>query len=179
MKNKNEDEIPHFVEMTRNQPINVRFIEYMPFDGNQWSFSSLVRTLFRYFLPTMLQVPYKEMKQIVESHFGSLERCLDPKGEVAKNFRLPGFTGSVSFITSMTKAFCSECTRLRLMADGNLKVCLFESKEFDLRESIRSGATDDELLELISKAVKTKKAAHAGMFELGHMRNRPMTRIGG
>ena len=45
----------------------------------------------------------------------------DPKGEVAKNFSLPGFRGSVSFITSMTKAFCSDCNRLRLMADGNLK----------------------------------------------------------
>jgi len=51
--------------------------------------------------------------------------CLqDPKGEVAKNFRVPGFRGSVSFITSMTKAFCSDCNRLRLMADGNLKVKL-------------------------------------------------------
>ena len=52
--------------------------------------------------------------------------CLqDPKGEVAKNFRVPGFRGSVSFITSMTKAFCADCNRLRLMADGNLKVKLF------------------------------------------------------
>lgn len=48
----------------------------------------------------------------------------DPKGEVAKNFRMPGFKGSVSFITSMTKAFCADCNRLRLMADGNLKVNL-------------------------------------------------------
>ena len=46
----------------------------------------------------------------------------DPSGEVAKNFRIPGFRGSVSFITSMTKAFCADCNRLRLMADGNLKV---------------------------------------------------------
>lgn len=54
-----------------------------------------------------------------------LEACClvqDPRGEVAKNFRVPGFRGSVSFITSMTKAFCADCNRLRLMADGNLKV---------------------------------------------------------
>ena len=55
----------------------------------------------------------------------TLEACClaqDPRGEVAKNFRVPGFRGSVSFITSMTKAFCADCNRLRLMADGNLKV---------------------------------------------------------
>ena len=46
----------------------------------------------------------------------------DPRAEVAKNFQVPGFVGSVSFITSMTKAFCGDCNRLRLMADGNLKV---------------------------------------------------------
>jgi GTP 3',8-cyclase len=45
----------------------------------------------------------------------------DPKGEVAKNFRVPGFAGAVSFVTSMTKAFCADCNRLRIMADGNLK----------------------------------------------------------
>ena len=55
-------------------------------------------------------------------------RCYlqDPKGEVAKNFRVPGFRGSVSFITSMTKAFCADCNRLRLLADGNLKVRLLQ-----------------------------------------------------
>lgn len=53
----------------------------------------------------------------------------DPVGEVAKNFFVPGFSGSVSFITSMTSAFCADCNRLRLMADGNLKVCLFGANE--------------------------------------------------
>ena len=61
----------------------------------------------------------------LQSYWASLIRVLptqDPKGEVAKNFHIPGFKGSVSFITSMTHAFCSDCNRLRLMADGNLKV---------------------------------------------------------
>ncbi len=51
-----------------------------------------------------------------------VRRWQDPSGEVAKNFRVPGFAGTVSFVTSMTKAFCGDCNRLRLMADGNLKV---------------------------------------------------------
>ncbi len=59
---------------------------------------------------------------VVAAHHDKACRLQDPKGEVAKNFRVPGFRGSVSFITSMTKAFCADCNRLRLMADGNLKV---------------------------------------------------------
>lgn len=120
------------------------------------------------------------MHDSVLAHFPQgLVRFNDPKGEVAKNYRVPGFAGSVSFITSMTHAFCGDCNRLRLMADGNLKVCLFESNEFSLRDPIRAGATDQELMHLISRAVKTKKAAHAGMFELEHMKNRAMIKVGG
>eukprot|EP00210_Caulerpa_lentillifera_P004734 g4518.t1 len=166
MKNRNEDEIRDFVELTRYQPINVRFIEYMPFDGNRWSRS--------------LMVTYKEMFEIVKSHFPQgLVRFEDPKGEVAKNYKVSGFTGSVSFITSMTNAFCGDCTRLRLMADGNLKVCLFESNEFGLLQPMRSGASNEELLSIISRAVQSKKAAHAGMFELGNRKNRAMIKVGG
>lgn len=65
------------------------------------------------------------------------------------------------------------------MADGNLKVCLFESNEFGLLEPLRNGASDEGLLEVIARAVRSKKAAHAGMFELEHRRNRAMIKVGG
>lgn len=165
MKGVNDDEIVDFVELTRHKNVNVRFIEYMPFDGNVWSTDKLVS--------------YKEMRDEVEKHHATLERCQDGYGEVAKNYRIPGFKGSVSFVTSMTSAFCSDCTRVRLMADGNLKVCLFGNNEVSLRDAIREGATDDELLAVISAAVNRKKAAHAGMNILYRMKNRPMVKIGG
>lgn len=165
MKGVNDDEISDFVELTRNKNVNVRFIEYMPFDGNVWSTDKLVS--------------YKEMKQEVEKNHTTLERCTDGYGEVAKNYRIPGYKGSVSFVTSMTSAFCSDCTRVRLMADGNLKVCLFGNNEVSLRDAMREGATDDDLLAVISAAVNRKKAAHAGMNILYRMKNRPMVKIGG
>lgn len=166
MRGKNDDEIIDFVEFTRERSINVRFIEYMPFDGNLWAGSKMVS--------------YKELFEIINSRFPEgLVRCADPRGEVAKNYSIPGFKGTVSFITSMTSAFCSECNRLRLMADGNLKVCLFGSNEVSLRNAMREGATDDELMAVISAAVNRKKAAHAGMFELSATKNRAMIKIGG
>jgi GTP 3',8-cyclase len=168
MRGVNEDEISDFVELTKNSSINVRFIEYMPFDGNVWSSSKMV--------------PYKEMMERAGAKFGgaqALERCMDASGEVAKNYRLPGHQGEISFISSMTSKFCGECNRVRLMADGNLKVCLFGANEVSLRDALRGGASDDDLHAVVSAAVNRKKAAHAGMFELAKTKNRAMVKIGG
>lgn len=101
------------------------------------------------------------------------------QGEVAKNFRIPGFRGSVSFVTSMTHSFCGDCNRLRIMADGNLKVCLFGANEVGLLPALREGCSDEDLGTLIGAAVKRKRAAHAGMFELARNKNRAMVKIGG
>ncbi|GAB4858001.1 GTP 3',8-cyclase, mitochondrial [Ancistrocladus abbreviatus] len=165
MRGFNDDEICDFVDMTRERPINVRFIEFMPFDGNVWNVKKLV--------------PYAEIRHQVLKKFPSLNRLKDHATETAKNFKIDGHRGSVSFITSMTEHFCSGCNRLRLLADGNFKVCLFGPSEVSLRDPLRSGADDNELMEIIGKAVKRKKAAHAGMFEISNTANRPMIHIGG
>ncbi|KAL6762460.1 hypothetical protein V8C86DRAFT_1784679 [Haematococcus lacustris] len=169
MRGVNDDELPDFVSLTRDKPINVRFIEYMPFDGNVWTDKKLV--------------PYKEMRARVEASLTApllqLVRVADPVGAVAKNFRVSGHVGSVSFITSMTSHFCGDCNRLRLLADGSLKVCLFGANEVSLRDAMREGASDDDLRLVIRAAVRRKKAAHAGMFELAAAQNRPMIKIGG
>ncbi|KAK2078248.1 hypothetical protein QBZ16_004117 [Prototheca wickerhamii] len=166
MRGVNDDEVGAFAELTRDQPVNVRFIEYMPFDGNVWSDSKVV--------------PYRAAREAVERHVGApLEALPAPPGEVARNFRAPEHRGSISFITSMTKAFCGDCNRLRIMADGNLKVCLFGANEVSLRDAMRQGATDEELALIVQAAVWRKKAAHAGMFELASTANRAMVKIGG
>lgn len=76
---------------------------------------------------------------------------------------MPGFVGQVGFITSMSQHFCDSCNRLRITADGNLKVCLFEGKgEVSLRDALRSGASEGVLKDLIRGAVSRKKKQHAG-----------------
>ena len=100
---------------------------------------------------------------------------------MAKNFTLPGHVGSVSFVTSMSSHFCGGCNRLRLLADGALKVCLFGTAETSLRDAMRGGASDQELAQLIGEAVSRKKAAHGGyaLASLAEQPNRSMIRIGG
>jgi len=147
MKNINDMEICDFVEMTRDKNVEIRFIEYMPFDGNRWSDKKFVS--------------YTDMIKIIKEKFVGLDRCKDEANNTSKTYQVPGFKGKVGFITSMSEHFCSSCNRLRMTADGNLKVCLFGNTEVSLRDMMRSGATDEEILNVINQAVLKKKASHA------------------
>ena len=200
MRGINEREILPFVEMGREQDIEVRFIEYMPFDGNKWSQGKMLS--------------YKEMLAMIREKHPTLYKVQDHKNDTSKTFAVPGFVGRIGFITSMTHNFCGSCNRLRITSDGNLKVCLFGNSEVSLRDLLRksndmqpideeamealkkveidrrqvlpgSASTlsfserERELLEVIGMAVKRKKEKHAGMGELENMKNRPMILIGG
>ncbi|KAH8698629.1 molybdenum cofactor biosynthesis protein 1 B [Talaromyces proteolyticus] len=182
MRGLNEREIVPFVEMGRDRDIEVRFIEYMPFGGNKWSEGKMV--------------PYQEMLSLIREQYPALEKVTDHKNDTSKTYRVPGFTGKVGFITSMTHNFCGTCNRLRITSDGNLKVCLHGNAEVSLRDLIRRGnnglpideqamealdleSSERELLDVIGMAVKRKKAKHAGIGRLEKMKNRPMILIGG
>lgn len=198
MRGINDREILPFVEMTREQDIEIRFIEYMPFDGNKWNKGKMVG--------------YSEMLDLIREKYPGLAKVQDHKNDTSKTWRIPGFMGRIGFITSMTHNFCGTCNRLRITSDGNLKVCLFGNAEVSLRDILRQsnggepieeeayeamkkiemdrrqGLIDDltglpanerELLNVIGMAVKRKKEKHAGIGELEHMKNRPMILIGG
>uniref|UniRef100_A0A672HS17 Molybdenum cofactor biosynthesis protein 1 n=1 Tax=Salarias fasciatus TaxID=181472 RepID=A0A672HS17_SALFA len=165
MRGLNEDELLDFVALTEEKPVEVRFIEYMPFDGNKWNFKKMVS--------------YQEMLDRIRQRWPNLETLQAAQADTAKMFKVPGFSGQVGFITSMSDHFCGSCNRLRITADGNLKVCLFGNSEVSLRDVLRSGASEDELLQIIGAAVGRKKKQHAGMFSISQMKNRPMVLIGG
>ena len=106
----NDNEILDFVELTRHKPLDVRFIEYMPFDGNKWKSEKLMS--------------FKELVTIISEKYPDLKQ-MEPKfNETSKAYKVSGFSGQIGFITSMTENFCSTCNRIRITADGNLKVCI-------------------------------------------------------
>ncbi|SPO34904.1 related to molybdenum cofactor biosynthesis protein 1 B [Pseudozyma flocculosa] len=173
-----------FVEFTRDKPVTVRFIEYMPFDGNKWQVKKLVS--------------YRDLVETIRSKYPDFARLptKDDANDTSKHWQVPGHKGTIGFITSMTDNFCGTCNRLRVTADGNLKVCLFGNAEVSLRDAMRHGfdaisplipgssspATDEQLLHIIGAAVGRKHAKHAGMkdpSELARSANRPMITIGG
>ncbi|NXF46538.1 MOCS1 protein, partial [Oceanites oceanicus] len=165
MRGFNEDELLDFVDFTKDLPLDVRFIEYMPFDGNKWNFKKMVS--------------YKEMLDTIKQRWPELEKLPCEASSTAKSYKVPHFQGQISFITSMSEHFCRSCNRLRITADGNLKVCLFGNSEVSLRDHLRSGASEEELVQIIGAAVGRKKKQHAGMFNISQMKNRPMILIGG
>eukprot|EP00455_Lapot_gusevi_P027795 TRINITY_DN2952_c0_g1_i3.p1 TRINITY_DN2952_c0_g1~~TRINITY_DN2952_c0_g1_i3.p1 ORF type:complete len:384 (-),score=17.15 TRINITY_DN2952_c0_g1_i3:47-1198(-) len=165
MRNINHQEILDFVAMTEQKSVEVRFIEYMPFEGNGWKDEKLFS--------------YKEMLDLIKAKYPTLTRLQDHPNDTSKSYHVPGFAGKVGFITSMSEHFCSSCNRLRMTADGNLKVCLFGNSEVSLRDAIRNSDSDDDLRGIIHAAVQRKKAKHAGMHTIAKSKNRPMITIGG
>ena len=171
MKNFNEDEIVEFIKLTKERDINVRFIEFMPFDGNAWNKDKLVSQA--------------EIINRVTDHFGvkALQPLPNEKNFTARNFRIQGFTGSFGIISSVTNPFCDSCNRIRLTADGKLKNCLFSNEETNLLKPFREGK---KLEHLIDAALNEKKAVRAGMTDFDqltnpdlHSNNRSMIAIGG
>jgi len=161
MKDFSEDEIAPMLEWSREVPIHVRFIEFMPFSGNNWDTEKLIT--------------YQDVLDEARKHF-KIEKLQDPKHSTSKSFRVEGGVGTFAVISSMTEPFCGTCNRLRLTADGKLKNCLFSNQEADLLTALRKG---HNLKEIIRLSVRSKKEAHAGMDNLADMENRSMIAIGG
>ncbi|XP_049962970.1 molybdenum cofactor biosynthesis protein 1-like isoform X2 [Schistocerca serialis cubense] len=165
MRGFNEDEVCSFVELTKEKNVDVRFIEYMPFSGNKWNDGKMVS--------------FSEMLQIIRKQWPDFDPLPNGPNDTSKEYHVPGFKGHVGFITSMSEHFCGTCNRLRITADGNLKVCLFGNSEISLRDAIRSKCSEDDLLAMIGAAVRRRKKQHRGMLNLSKMKNRPMILIGG
>lgn len=162
----NDDELCDFVELARHRPVNVRFIELMPFKGNGWH--------------PGLFVPFARMRDALAARFelaptGRTEKT----GGVAMDFAIPGFLGEVSFVTPLSESFCVRCNRLRLTADGQLKTCLFYAPELSLRDALRRGATDEELGHLALEALARKPEGHPRVEEMDRDSDLSMTQIGG
>jgi molybdenum cofactor biosynthesis protein A len=171
MKGVNDNEIVDFINFTKDLDISVRFIEFMPFDGNKWDLSKMVS--------------YKEVMAYVNNAFpaSDIQRLQDAPNDTSKNYRIKGFKGSFAVISSVTNPFCDSCNRLRLTANGQLKNCLFSSSESDLLSTLRSG---NSIEGVIQKAVLSKLKVRGGMDTLEklqepdlHNQNRSMITIGG
>ena len=171
LKGQNEEEIIDFIALTEREPLSIRFIEFMPFQGNAWDQSKTVS------LASILER--------IEGHYGRdrVERLQDAPNDTAKNFKISGFKGSFAVISTVTNPFCDSCNRIRLTANGRLRNCLFSDKEQDLLGALRSG---EPIEPVIQKVLQLKKAVRAGLdspetFEdyHNHQSNRSMIKIGG
>ena len=139
----NDHELTDFVALTRELPVTVRFIEAMPFDGGKGPVQRH---------PTGREI----VARLRESH--DLEAEPTAPGDVAQLYRARGHVGRIGVIEGHTRSFCGTCTRLRLDARGRLRTCLYGAPVLDLRELIRNGAGDEELMAALRHAAGNRFA---------------------
>lgn len=168
MKGLNGNEINDFIAWTKDAPIEIRFIEFMPFSGNRWTSNKVF--------------PLQEILDVVaqQYHFDAVP---GKPNDTAKHFQVPGHKGSFAVISTMTEPFCSTCNRMRLTADGKLKNCLFSDGETDLLTPFRNG---EDIRPLIESNILSKAKALGGQFtnvlntvHADEIHNRSMITIGG
>ncbi len=141
-----EEEALPFAEFARSTSYQVRFIEFMPLDGDHaWSKDQVL--------------PGEEIRAIVDRVYPLEERPREPHA-TARVFRFKDGKGELGFINPVSEPFCADCNRIRLTADGKLRTCLFSIHETDLRAVLRGGASDGELETVVRDAVWRKELKH-------------------
>jgi cyclic pyranopterin phosphate synthase len=162
-----EAEIVPLAKFARDHAMELRFIEFMPLDAEEhWQNDQVL--------------PGEEIRRVLEKEFGELTPAARPDpSQPATDFAFADGRGTIGFINPVSQPFCSDCNRLRITAEGQIRNCLFSMTEWDARGVLRSGASDDELASLIRACVWAKKPGH-GIDSPEFLRpQRAMYQIGG
>ena len=168
MKGVNDAEIHDFIAWTRHTPVHIRFIEFMPFSGNQWQPEKVFG--------------WKQILQVIESEYNII-KLSDAVHDTAKKYIVQDYKGTFAVISTISAPFCGDCNRMRLTADGKMKNCLFSQGETDLLTAFRNG---EDIEPLVRQSLREKEAERGGQFtttdgaiDSAAMKNRPMIAIGG
>ena len=165
MRGFTEQEAIPFAEFARSTAFQVRFIEFMPLDGDHaWSADQVLTG--------------DELRRIIDAVYPLDELPREPSA-TARVFRFRDGSGEIGFINPVSEPFCSDCNRIRLTAEGQLRTCLFSVNETDLREPLRAGASDAELEQIVRDAVWRKELKHHVGEKGFRQPPRTMSAIGG
>ena len=166
VRNFSETEIMSLIEMGRSDGFEVRFIEFMPLDSDKvWERD---KVLFGHEIVNMIKDNYELIP-------------IDNSLEIgpASEYNFADGKGKIGIITAVSNPFCDHCNRIRMTADGKLRTCLFSTKETNLKELIRSGATDETIIETLKQAVLVKEPGHKINLDDFERPTRAMHAIGG
>lgn len=160
-----EQEVVRLIEFALQRDVTLRFIEFMPLDTDRaWQRERVLTG--------------DQLLEIIREHFGEVTELSRPHpSQPAENFSVGG--GRIGIIRSVTAPFCEACNRLRITSDGAIRNCLFAQSETPLRDLMRAGASDDELLAQFRRCVAQKAAAHGIDGKEFSAPDRPMYAIGG
>jgi len=162
-----EAEVVPLGRFARQHRMEMRFIEFMPLDAeNNWQTEQVLSG--------------KEIREILEAEFGPLiPLARDDPSQTAVDYQFADGIGRMGFINPVTQPFCGNCNRLRITAEGKIRNCLFSTEEWDVRELLRGGGTDDQIAETVRRAVHAKKSGHGIDTDDFIKPKRAMYQIGG
>ncbi len=146
IKGMNDNEIKYFVNWTKDLPVHIRFIEYMPFEANRWNFNNVVS------LDDILNTLQQDDLEIIKLN--------DKPHSTSKSFQIKDYKGTFAVISTVSNPFCDTCNRVRLTADGKLRNCLFAQTEMDLLTPFRKG---EDIVPLIESSVLAKHFKRGGL----------------
>lgn len=165
MKGKNEEDLIPLAQLAQSNPVSIRFIEEMPFNGNGENIDT---------------IHWLQIKAKLLENFPGMQDLPMKTGETAQRFSIPDFKGDIGIIAAHSRTFCGTCNRLRITASGMVKTCLYDDGVFDLKTYLRSGVSDAELKEIF---VGLNQKRPVDGFEAEKNRkvtiNESMTTIGG
>ncbi|MBA9077173.1 GTP 3',8-cyclase MoaA [Rufibacter quisquiliarum] len=144
MEGKNTQDILPLVELTKDLPVSVRFIEEMPFNGGGQAVPTLAWDHFR-------------ILEAIQERYPEVQKVPDPANSTAYHYHIPGHQGSIGIIAAYTRSFCGTCNRLRLTPQGDMKTCLYGGPVLNVRDLMRSGIPDNQLQEALQIAVSQKE----------------------
>ncbi|MFQ5468733.1 MAG: GTP 3',8-cyclase MoaA [Gammaproteobacteria bacterium] len=174
MRGFNEDELSAFCELTKDKPITVRFIEFMPFDAHQiWETGEHFASA-------------ADLVRQIEHLYPGITTAQGTRTE-HHIYQAPGYAGKIAVIPAFTRSLCGNCSRIRITADGNLRNCLYSDEEYGLRELLRANCSDDDIDALFRKAFdeklkdgfEAKKQSSVKKVDVDDIGRVSMTQIGG
>lgn len=143
MEGKNVDDIIPLIELAKNNPVEVRFIEEMPFNGEGNHYPTLNWT-------------YKKILEYIKVHYPELYKIPDGAFSTSYNYKVPGYKGSIGIIAAFSRTFCGTCNRIRITAQGTLKTCLYDDGVLDIRQLMRAGVSDEEIQQTLMTAFRAR-----------------------
>lgn len=143
MDGKNTQDIIPLVELTKELPVSVRFIEEMPFNGDGHIY-------------TGLNWDYIRILDAIKHHFPEMKKIEDPAYSTAYNYHIPGHKGDVGIIAAYSRTFCGTCNRIRITPQGTLKNCLYDNGVLNIKDLIRAGKSDEHIKESLLNAFNNR-----------------------
>lgn len=169
MDGRNIEDIYPMLELTKEHKLGVRFIEEMPFNGTEGQGNS---TFW----------PMKKILDHVKVRYAQLQKLDDPAGSTSSNYQIEGHKGTFGIIAAYTRTFCGSCNRIRITPQGTLRTCLYGDGGPNFRDLMRSGASDEEVVNLLKSSLQ-HRAKDGFEAEKRRDENRPvsesMATIGG